>query len=79
MTGGVDEAPVSEDEFPVAGFPEFVRSDNGFWGDASRELEAEEFTDIEVLAAADWLNRAASWSPVTQTGLGSFAPSRTQS
>ena len=30
-------------------------------------------------AAADWLNRAASWALVTQTGLRSLGPSMTQS
>jgi hypothetical protein len=75
IAGGVDEAPVSDDGFAGSGFSEFVRSSDGFWGDASRELDAEELTDIGVLAAADWLNRAASWDLVMQTGLGSFAVS----
>ena len=33
----------------------------------SRGLDGEEGTDIEVAAAAVWLNRAASWASVTQT------------
>ena len=73
MTGGV------EDEFALFGFPEFVRSGDGFCADASLELDAGELTDIEVAGEADWLNRAASWVLVTQTGLGSFAPSLAQS
>jgi hypothetical protein len=32
LTGGVDEAPVSDDEFALSGFPEFVRSGDGFGG-----------------------------------------------
>ena len=52
------------------GFPEFVRSGDGVFADASLELEAEELTDIEVAGAAAALSRAASWSPVTHTGFG---------
>jgi hypothetical protein len=30
MTGGVDEAAAGEDGFALSGFPEFVRSGDGF-------------------------------------------------
>jgi hypothetical protein len=69
MTGGDDEVSAGDDGFALFGFPEFVRSGDGFCGDASRELEAEELTDIGVFAPADWLNRAASWDLVTQMGV----------
>jgi hypothetical protein len=77
MAGGVDEASVADDGFALSGFPEFVRSGDGFWGDASRELDAEELTDIEVADVAAALRRAASWALVMHTGLGSFALSVT--
>jgi hypothetical protein len=43
---GVDDTPAGDDEFVLSGFPEFVRSGDGFCGDASRELDAEEVTDF---------------------------------
>ena len=68
------------DEDPVVGeLTDFEESDDGFWGDESRGLEEEELTDIGVLAAADWLNSAASWDLVMQMGLGSSAFSVMQS
>jgi hypothetical protein len=68
-----------EDGFALSGFPEFVRSGDGFWGDASRELEGEELTDIEVAGVAAEPSRAAGWALVTHTGLGSFGPAPAQS
>jgi hypothetical protein len=68
------EAPVSDDGFALAGFPEFVRSGDGFCWDASRELEPEELTDIEVAGEAAALRRAASWALVYADGLGSAGP-----
>ena len=67
MTGGVDDAPAGDDGFALSGFPEFVRSGDGFCGDASRGLEVGELTDPVVAGAPAWLNKAASWSPVTHT------------
>jgi hypothetical protein len=64
VTGGV------EDEFAVFGFPEFVRSGDGFWVDAPLELDAEELTDIEAAGVAAAPRRAASWVLVRQIGLG---------
>ena len=64
VTGGV------EDEFPLFGFPEFVRSGDGFCADAPLELETEELTDPVLPEAAAALRRAASWVLVMQTGLG---------
>jgi hypothetical protein len=43
VASGVDDAAgmsAGDDEFALSGFPEFVRSGDGFWGDASRELDA---------------------------------------
>ena len=65
---GVDE------EFALSRFPEFVRSGDGFCAAAPLKLDAEELTVIGVVRAAA-PRRAASWVLVTQTGLGSFAPS----
>jgi hypothetical protein len=48
-----------------------VRSGDGFCGDASLELEGEELTDFGVVRVAAALKRAASWSPVTHTGVPS--------
>jgi hypothetical protein len=74
-----DDVVAGEDEFALSGFPEFVRSDEGFCWDASRELDAGELTDIEVAGVAAARRRAASRVLVTHTGLGSFEPSRKES
>ena len=71
-TVGEDEA-VGPDggvkaEFALFGFPEFVRSGDGFCADAPLELDGEELTDPVLPEAAAALRRAASWSPVTHTG-----------
>ena len=83
VTVGEDEAVGPdggvEDEFAVFGFPEFVRSGDGFCGDAPLELEAEELTDPVLPLAAAAPSRAASWALVMQTGLGSFGLSLMQS
>jgi hypothetical protein len=71
---GVDDAAgtsAGDEGFALSGFPEFVRSDDGFWGDASRELEAEELTDFETVGVAAAPRRAASWDLVTHTSLPS--------
>jgi hypothetical protein len=44
----------------------FVRSFGDVDAAGSRILVVGEVTDTWVAAAVDWLNRAASWSPVTQ-------------
>jgi hypothetical protein len=67
----VEDSAAEEDGITLSGFPEFEMSGDGFCGDASLELEAEEVTDIEVAGTAAALRRAASWSPVTQTGVPS--------
>jgi len=60
MTGAVGDAAASagvEDGFAVFGFPEFVRSGDGFCGDASLGLEGEELTDPVVAGVAAALTR----------------------
>jgi hypothetical protein len=59
----VDDAAgmsAGDDGFALSGFPEFVRSDDGFCGDASLGLDAEELTDFVVAGVAAALRRAAS-------------------
>jgi hypothetical protein len=70
----VDDAAgmsAGEDKFALSGFPEFVRSGDGFWGDASRGLGGEELTDFGVVGTAAAPRRAASWSPGTPTAVPS--------
>jgi hypothetical protein len=55
------------EEFALSGFPEFVRSGDGFCAAAPLKLDAEELTDIGAAGVAEALRRAASWSPVTHT------------
>jgi hypothetical protein len=49
---GVLGAAAGDEGFALSGFPEFVRSGDGFWEDASRELEGEELTDFEAAGVA---------------------------
>jgi hypothetical protein len=76
--GAVSDAE-AEDEFALSGFPEFVRSGDGFCWDAPIGLEREELTDCVVAGTAAAPRRAASWALVTQTGSGSFGPAPAQS
>jgi hypothetical protein len=62
--GAVLDEDAGDDGFALSGFPEFVRSGDGFWGDASRELDAEELTDSVVAGTAAALRRGASWASV---------------
>ena len=69
----------ADEEFALVGFPEFVRSGDGFCGDAPLELEVGELTDPVLPEAAAAPSRAASWSPVTHAGLWSLGLSEMQS
>ena len=55
--------------FALSGLSEFVRSAGSSLTDTSRISVGGEITDSGRLAAADWLNRVASWASVTQTAL----------